>query len=366
MEEQKQKSKRKPLIILTVVLLLMAGGGAGYWVHSSHYESTDDAQIDGNIYSVRAGVTAYLDRICFKDHQRVEKGDTLFVFDTVALKAKVKQAKAALAKAKTKLSMSDIQALASRQNAKASYQSALSGEEAIKAAHSHLKNARKDFNRDKKLRKINAVTQVQYDADQTALEQAKADYQRAVHKHHSATISSAGLNSKAKAAHHAISSAAALVEQRKAELRLAKNNLRHAFVTAPSSGIVTKRSVDEGQYVLAGQSLCAVVDEQHLWVTANFKETKLHKIEPGQPVQISVDAYPDLILKGVVQSNGGATGAKFSLIPPDNATGNFIKVTQRVPLRIHIDPSSIPSNKPNGRDISLEPGLSTVVKINTK
>ncbi len=169
------------------------------------------------------------------------------------------------------------------------------------------------------------------------------------------------MRSQAKAAHHQISAAAALVEQREAELQLAKEQLNHAYVVAPISGIITKRAVDQGQYVLAGQSLCAVVDEQHVWVTANFKETKLGDMEIGQPATIHVDAYPDLNLKGNVQSYGGATGAKFALIPPDNATGNFIKVTQRVPVRIRILPSSLPQKKPT----VLFPGLSVEVKVKT-
>ncbi len=159
MESKKPNKKRKPLIVLIVVLLLMAGAGTWYWIHNSHYETTDNAQLDGNIYSVRASVTAYLNSVFFYDNQYVQEGDTLFVFDTVALKAKVKRAKAALEKAKTKLSVSDIRALASRQSAEASEQTALSGQENIAAAKSQLQKAQSDFNRDKELLKINAVTQ---------------------------------------------------------------------------------------------------------------------------------------------------------------------------------------------------------------
>ena len=359
MENPNKKKSKKPLIILGALLLLMAAIGVFYWIRSAHFETTDDAQLNGNVYSVRSSVTAYLDKICFKDNQQVKKGDTLMIFNRVALKAKVEQAKAALEQAKTKLSVSDIQALASSQNAKASLQTALSGKEAITAAQSRLDKAQKDFNRDKELLKINAVTQVQYDADKSTLAEAKAAYQQAVHQQHSAAISSLGLKSQANAAHHEISSAMALVAQRKAELEVAAQNYQHAFVTAPCNGIVTKRSVDPGQYVLSGQSLCAVVDADHLWVTANFKETQLQNIKPGQSVKISVDAYPDLDLKGEVQSFGGATGSKFALIPPDNATGNYIKVTQRFPLRIQL--KSFPSNDKE----FLFPGLSVEVRVKT-
>ena len=129
---------------------------------------------------------------------------------------------------------------------------------------------------------------------------------------------------------------------------------------APCDGTVTKRAVQPGQYVSAGQSLCAVVDDQHLWVSANVKETQLSLIRPGQPVEISVDAYPNLSLTGKVESFGGATGAKFSLMPPDNASGNFVKVVQRVPVRIALNPQGENSQR------LLYPGLSAFVKIKIK
>jgi membrane fusion protein (multidrug efflux system) len=369
MEKQTQKKSRKPIIILSVVFVILAGFGAFYWIRSAAYETTDDAQLDGNIYSVRAGVTAYLDKIAFQDNQRVEEGDTLFIFDTVALDAKVQQAKAALENAKKGLSVSDMQALASRQQARASLQTALSGTESIAAAKASLEKAEDNFNRDIALLKIKAVTQVQYEADKAALAQDRAGYEQAMHEQQSSAIASEGLKSKAKAAHHQIAAAASVIAEREAELRQAEEQLEHAYVLAPCTGIVTKRSVDQGQYVLAGQSLCAVVDEQHLWVTANFKETQLHKIKPGQPVNVTLDAYPGLELKGEVASYGGATGAKFSLIPPDNASGNFIKVTQRFPLRIRILPSKgdPDSLSDSGQDVPvLFPGLSAFVKVNTK
>lgn len=358
MENQTNKNRR-PLIILAVILLIAAGGVLFYWIKSSAYETTDDAQLDGNIYSVRAGITAYLDAIRFKDNQHVKKGDTLFVFNTVDLKAKVQQAKAALENAKAGLSVTDINALAREQNAKASVQSAMSGEQNINAARANYNKAKTDFNRAKELLKIDAITQEQFDATQASLQQARAQYQMAVHQQQSAAISSVGMQSQAKAAHHQVSAALALVNERQAELELAKQQLSHAYVLAPSDGIVTKRSVNVGQYVLSGQSLCAVVDEHHLWVIANFKETQIKKIKPGQSVNISVDAWPGLTLKGTVQSYAGATGSEFSLIPPDNATGNFIKVTQRVPIRIRIDSFSNPGNK----QADLFPGLSAFVKV---
>lgn len=361
--QQTQKKSKKPLLILGSLLLVMAIIGGFYWISGMHYENTDDAQLDGNIYSVRSGVTAYLDQIKFTDNQHVNKGDTLLVFDTVALKAQVQQAKAALASAESKLSVSDIQAMASSQNANASYQTSLSSREGITAAQSRVDKAQKDFDRDEELLKINAVTQVKYDADKASLTQAKSAYQQAIHQQQSASMATVGMQTNAHAAHQQVPAAMAVVAQRKAELKVAEENYRHAFVIAPCNGIVTKRAVDNGQYVLAGQSLCAVVDEDNLWITANFKETQLYNIKPGDKVNISVDAYPDLSLQGIVQSFGGATGAMFALIPPDNATGNYIKVTQRFPIRIQLSKNSIAAVEQHKE--FLFPGLSVEVKVKT-
>lgn len=359
MEKQITGNKRKPFIILSGILILAAGIGAFFWIKSAGYETTDDAQLEGNIFQVRAGVTAYLDSIHFQDNQLVKQGDTLMTFNTITFKAQVAQAKAALENARAGLGVSDIKALAERQNAGAARESALSEQQNIAVASAKLEFAQKNFSRAQELLKIKAMTRQDYDAAQTMLQQAQADYQQSLHNRQSTVLTSAGLSTQAQAAHHQISAAAALVEQRMAELQLAQEQLNHAYIIAPCNGIVTKRSVESGQYILAGQSLCAVVDEQHLWITANFKETQLKSIKPGQPVQISVDAYPGLDLNGTVQSYGGATGAMFSLIPPDNASGNFIKVTQRFPLRIKINGFSGLKNKPT----VLFPGLSAFVKI---
>lgn len=370
-ESSPQKKNKKPIIILVIILLIMGGAGMYYWIHSSHYARTDDAQLDGDIYAVNASVTAYLKEIKFQDHQYVHQGDTLLVFDTIQLKAKVEKARSALAQAQAKLSVSDLKALVRQQNAQASRQDMLSMNEDIVAAKARFDKAKKDFNRDKQLLAIEAITPAQYEADSTNLTQAKANYEQSIYQQKSGKSSLSSLLSQAKAAHQQTSTTMALVSQRETELIAAQDQLNHAIVRAPSDGIVSKRAVNAGEYVTTGQALCAIVDESNLWVTANFKETELKNIEPGQSVNISVDAYPNLDLEGKVQSFGGATGAKFSLIPPDNATGNFIKVTQRFPVRIMVNNFFTESDKPNGRNNNgkspvLFPGLSVGVKVKIK
>ncbi|MBS0028968.1 HlyD family secretion protein [Chitinophaga sp. 22321] len=352
--------KKKPLRLLIISLIAVAAAGTGIYflVKSRSFTSTDNAQLDGDIVTIRSSVTAYIDTIRFSDNEPVKKGDTLVLLNTTALQAKVQQAIALLENAEQNLSTSDLKALASSQNASASLQNAASDKQSIAAAAANLEKAGTDLNRTTELLKIKATTQEQYEAAKTTLLLAKADYEKAVNREQSTLTTSIGLQTQARAEHRQISATQALVKQRQAELNLAREELSHAYVTAPFDGFVTKRTIKEGQYISAGQTLCAMIDNQHLWVTANFKETELRKIKTGQPVEITLDAYPDAPFTGHVASFNGATGAKFSLLPPDNATGNFIKITQRFPIRISID------HLTPGKTSSLFPGLSAFVKIN--
>ena len=152
-----------------------------------------------------------------------------------------------------------------------------------------------------------------------------------------------------------VSVAGNIILKKQAELTAALERLRHACIIAPFDGIVTKRNVQTGQFIIAGQSLCALINHKNLWVTANFKETQIEKIKTGQKVQVTVDAYEGKKLTGTIDSYGGATGSRFALIPPDNSTGNFIKISQRFPVKIKLDPQTEYSQ--------LYPGLSVLVKV---
>lgn len=354
------KQKKKKGLIAAIVILVVTGSGAWYWKSSTGYETTDNAQIDGNIESMRSGITAYLETIRFTDNQTVKAGDTLMVFSTIALQAKVKQAEAVLENAKANLSVSDIKALASREDANASFQNSKGSEQTIVIAKANAERAQQEFDRITELLKLKGATQEQYEAAQNKLQVAQADYTQAISKQQSVAATSLGLQSTANAAHHQITASQALVKQREAELALALDDLHHAYIIAPFDGIVTRRAVQTGQYISTGQTLCAVIDTKHIWITANFKETQLNSIKPGQEVEIKIDAMPGVTAKGKIESFAGATGARFSLLPPDNSTGNFIKITQRFPVRISMDFFS-PQNIPTG----LYPGLSAFVKVKT-
>lgn len=362
MEEGSKKKKPARLIIIGVVAAIVLVTGIIYFMSGASYETSDNAQLDGDIVSLRSSVTATVVSIRFKDNQPVKKGDTLILFDADELKAKLVEAEAMLDNAKANLLVVENRASASVENANASAEASESNQQSIVSAKERMDKAQKDYDRIAELQKVKAATQEQLDNAHSNLQIAKADYAKAVSQQQSSASSSSGLRAQAKAEQNQIDLAKAQIRQREAEVELAKKQLSYATVLAPCNGIITKRSVQQGQYVSAGQALCVVVDNENFWISANFKETQLKEIKVGNDVEIKLDAYPDLELRGKVESFSGATGAKFSLLPPDNATGNFIKITQRFPLRITID------NFPKERAGEIFPGLSAFVKVkvNTK
>jgi len=360
MEEETTKKSPKRLIIIGVIAAIVIVAGAIYFIKGAKYETSDNAQLDGNIVPIRSGITAYVNTIRFQDNQLVKKGDTLIVFDAEELKAKRLQAEAALENAKANLLSTQNRASASVDNANASKETSESNQQAIVEAKLRLEKAQKDFDRITELNKVKAATTEQLDNAHSNLQLAKSEYTRTVHQQQSSASSSSGLRAQSKADQNQIELAKAQIKQREAELAVATKQLSYATVLAPCNGIVAKRNIQQGQYITAGQSLCVVVDNEHYWVSANFKETQLENIKIGSTVSIKLDAYPDLELTGKVESYSGATGAKFSLLPPDNATGNFIKIVQRFPSRISID------NFPKDRTGEIFPGLSAFVKVKVK
>lgn len=360
MTDNSQSKKTTRLIIIVVMAFVIIIFGAVRYFGAASNESSDNAQLDGDILQVRSAVTAYVSDIRFKDNQIVKKGDTLLVFNSVELQTKRIQAEALLENARANLVAVQKKASSSNSNARASVQTAEASQQNIILAKIKLEKSQKDFDRILALQKIKAVTQQQVDNAQSDLQTAKSEYQKTVNQQQSAETSALGSKAQSGSDKEQISLARAQIKQREADVALASNQLSYAAVIAPFSGIVSRRTVTVGQYVSAGQSLCAIVSNEKFWISANLKETQLKNISIGDKVEISIDAYPELKLTGKVESFSGATGAKFSLLPPDNATGNFIKIVQRFPLRISID------NFPKDKSSAIFPGLSAFVKITTK
>jgi membrane fusion protein, multidrug efflux system len=356
-EPKKKKSRVKIFAIIGGVVVI----GAVLWIMlSGGKETTDNAQIDADIVPIRSSVPGYVKSIYFEDNQNVKKGDTLLQIDDTDLRTRVAQAEAALENARANLASVRGNAKATSQNAEASSLAASSSQQNIAAARARLTRAREDFNRTSNLLKAKAATQSQYDAARAELDIAQAQYDAAVNQSQSSSAQAQGVRTQANSQSALISLAEALVRQREAELLLAQTQLSYATVLAPCDGIVSRRSVEPGQYITIAAPLCSVIDNVHIWITANFKETQVDAIRPGQPVEVEIDAYPEMKLHGKVASYVGATGAKFSLLPPDNSTGNFVKIVQRVPVRI--DLNSVPA-----KDRSmLFPGLSAFVTVKTK
>lgn len=360
MEEQVQKKGNKKVKIIIGILALVAIIGAIFFIMGSNYESTDNAQLDADIVPIRSSISGYIKEIHFKDNTVVKKGDLLFTIDDTEFRTKVAQAEAALENAKANLLAVKNNAQAVSFSAEAAVTSSEGTNLTSEAAKARLTKAQADYNRVKNMFDAKAATQAELDGSKAELDVAKAQYNATLKQFESSNIQSSGARSQAEAQQAMISLAEALVRQREAELILAKTQLEYTTVEAPCDGIISKRSVEVGQYISGGSPLCSQIDNSNLWVSANFKETQITHIKIGQPVDIKVDAYPDLKITGKVQSFVGATGAKFSLLPPDNSTGNFVKIVQRVPVKISIDQLSKEEQE------ILFPGLSAFISVKVK
>ncbi len=357
---QKTNKKSKRLVILgsvgTAILIIIAI----VWFRAQGHESTDNAQLDAVITPVRAIVPGFVTDVKFTDNQHVKKGDTLVVIDRKDYEAKLSQSQAALESAKAQLEIAKTGATSAELNANASGFNSEAAKESITTAKARLTKDEKDMTRIEKMLKDGASTQQQYEATKAEYESAKAQYEMVKKQYEASSSQATGARSQAEGQKSQIALAAAMVKQREAELQLAQSQLDNTVLIAPFDGIISKKSLEVGQYIQMGTPVCSAVDFKHLYVTANFKETQIEKMRPGQEVEVTVDAFPDVKLKAELQSFGGATGAKFSLLPPDNATGNFVKITQRVPVRVNI------TEYPKEMEGILVPGLSVEVNVLTK
>ncbi|MFN8308585.1 MAG: HlyD family secretion protein [Chitinophagales bacterium] len=332
-ETTKKKSPVLPIVIVLVAL------GAGYYaftkiMYSLHNEDTENSQIEANINSIVPKVPGYVEEIRVKENQLVHKGDTLVRIDDRDLRIRVQQAEVALENAKANVDYVRGNSGTASASVVAANVGTQSAQANIEAAEIRVWQANQDYERFKKLFDLGSATQQQFDnakaAKETAEKQLEGQKRILSSLREQVNVSRASSSASEKS----IRLAELMVEQRAAELDLAKLQLSYATLVAPCDGYVSKKNIQVGQLVNAGQNLFAIVDESELWVTANFKETQIEKMKVGQPVKVEVDAYPDVEFNGSVESFSSATGSRFALLPPDNATGNFVKVVQRIPVRI--------------------------------
>ncbi len=338
------KKKKSPLRFVIIGIVLILAGYYGYTKISFAlaHESTDNAQVETQLIPVLPRVPGYVKTIAVKDYDSVKTGQLLVELDDAELQSQLLQLEADHQAAEADLS-----------NAKAALNNALVSLRVnrgdIDINQVKLAKAQSDLTRNKNLFAESAVTQKQ-------LDDARYDYETLSKELDNSHNDLASAESRISVLQAAVQKAAATIEVRKAQIDQQKLKLSYTKIYAPQAGKIGKKNISEGQYVQAGAPLFTIVNDTTYWIVANFKENQITRLHPGMPVDIEVDAYPDLKLKGSVESLSDATGARFALLPPDNASGNFVKVTQRVPVKIAI------SDMTQYKEV-LRAGLSVFVSV---
>jgi membrane fusion protein (multidrug efflux system) len=347
-----KSGKRKIVLpIVAVVALGALGWGFKTWNYARAHESTDNAAVDGHLVPVLAKASGYVETVLVSDNDHVKADSLLVQIDPAEYKVRLAQAEADLAAARAAAGGAGVSGQAQAAVAQATGQrSSLDAQ--IAAARANETKARQDLARMQELADKQVVSRMQLDAAKAAAEAATANV--------------VALQRQTNAAGGTVASAEAgvrLAEARLQAAQAARDNaelqLSYTRVPAPTSGIVSRKQVEPGQLVQIGQPLLTIVSDSGVYITANMKETQLSDIRVGQKATVDVDAYGGAEVEGCVESLSAATGSKFALLPPDNATGNFTKVVQRVPVRIKV-------TKALGQDEPLRPGMSVTAHIDTK
>ncbi len=319
----KLRTKKILSYIITLAVIIAAGiWVASKFIHFGNVEFTDNAQVQRQIVPVNSRVQGYIKEIRFKEYEPVKKGDTLVIIDDADMRLRVAQANADYQNALAGRTVAD------RSVGVASANVAVS-EASIAEAKVLMENAAVDLERYRKLLEKDAVTRQQYDGAETDYKAKKARYEMLARQRSATTSVVAETRQR-------IAQNDAGIELAKALLEIAELNLSYTVITAPCDGYASRKEIQIGQLVQPGQTLLDIVDDSEVWITANYKETQLEHIHPGSEVEIKVDAIPDKSFTGKVVSLSTATGAALSLLPQDNSAGNFVKVRQRIPVRIEL------------------------------
>jgi len=329
------KKRSKVFLIILIVMVLLGGWfGISKYTYAQHHEDTDDAQVQADISPVIPRVSGYVKEVRVKDNQLVKKGDTLLVLDDRDLKLKVDQAEASLGTAKSNVQAAQANTNAARSGIASSRAGVSTVDAQIEAAKINVWRATQDYDRYANLIKDHSITQQQYEQAQAAKETAEKQLLILQQQKNQASTQTGVVSSQSNASARQIGVAESMVKQREVDVEDAKLNLSYAVITAHGDGKVSKVNVQEGQYLQAGQSIFSIVHNSNMWVVANFKETQYRKMKIGQKVIVHADAFPNHDFEATLSSFSPATGAEFALLPPDNASGNFVKVVQRLPVKI--------------------------------
>jgi membrane fusion protein, multidrug efflux system len=338
-----ERPRRRRVVVIPVVLLLIciaATVAVHQWLIWRQYEDTDDAYIDGHIIPISPQVAARISQVLVNDNEPVKTNQVLVRLDPSDYEAALAQKQAVEASMRNQLQQAQAQLAVDRADV-------LQAKAAVDVAQANATNAEEDYQRFAHL-------------DPRARSQQQLDNSQAAQRSTSAAVEQsqarlAAAQAQVLSAQAAIDTAQSQVQKAAADVRQAKLQVSYCTIVAPQDGVVTRKNVETGMYVTVGQPLFSIVPTD-VWITANFKETQLDMMRPGQPVIISVDAYPDKTFHGHVQSIQMGTGAVFSLLPAENATGNFVKVVQRVPVKIVFDPREMNDPQhPLALGMSVEP-----------
>ncbi|MGK3137128.1 HlyD family secretion protein [Pantoea sp. CTOTU46764] len=344
-EPERKRPGKKPLIFLAIVVVIMIVVGLWFWLTTRNIESTDDAFTEGNAVTIAPKAAGYVVKLLVRDNQRVKQGDLLVEIDARDSEAQRDQAKAQLGLAQAQLHQAQAQLALSRVQYPAQRDQALADQA---KAQANLLNAQADYRRQRGV-DPRATSQRNIDTAAAQLRSAEAQLQSA--KAQVEVASQVKLQIRQQETN--VEAREQQVEQAQAQLNTAELNLSYTQVRAPYDGFVTKRNVHLGTLVQAGSALFSLVSPE-IWINANFKESQLARMKPGDKVEISVDAWPDMKLEGHVDSVQMGSGSRFSTFPAENATGNYVKIVQRVPVKIVIDKGLDP-NHPLPLGLSVEP-----------
>jgi membrane fusion protein (multidrug efflux system) len=357
--EAKPVKKRNPIFLIILIVLIIGGAwfGISKYTYAQHHEETDDAQVSADISPVIPRVAGYVKEVRVKDNQMVRKGDTLLILDDRDYRVRVDEAQAALSTAESNLSSAKASTEAARAGIATSQASVGTVDAQIEAAKVSVWRTSQDYDRYANLIKDHSVTQQQYEQALAAKQTAERQLNILQEQKKQASQQTNVVTTQSTATAQSIGVANSTIKQRQVDVDAAKLNLSYTVVVAPDDGMVSRISVQPGQFLQAGQALFSIVHSDRVWVVANLKETQLNKMAEGQKVIITADVFRKHEFMARVASFSPATGSTFALLPPDNASGNFVKVVQRLPVRIEFtDPNDTLVKK-------LRPGMNVQVDV---